>query len=92
MNPGGYLEQHPPIQVDDVIHVTISYPRIEGHPKAVQITFEDVRAVSPLLVYFDYGRNGYVIAMDLSRERDGYMETVTTDVEVAFVPAWNLTD
>ena len=77
---------------EDIICVELAHPRLEGHPKGVQITIDDVRAVSPLFVCFDFHRNGYVIAMDLSRERDGYMETVIADVEVAFVPAWYLTD
>jgi hypothetical protein len=76
----------------DIIGIELAHPRLEGHPKGVQIVIDDVRAVSPLLVYFDYARNGYVIAMNLSRKREGYMETVVTDDEVAFIPAWHLTD
>lgn len=74
----------PPVPSDDVFYVDVTR---RGRIRGVQIGPDDIRAADDVLVYFDYARNGWVIAMRESRERDGYMETVREDVEVAFVPA-----
>jgi hypothetical protein len=80
------------VKQDETRRVTLWYPgrRPDGtSTSAVRIELDHVRAADNIVVRYDFTRDGWVIYMDETRDRGGYMETVREDVEVAFVPAWN---
>jgi hypothetical protein len=75
-------------------HLEFVYPNI--YPDApldrVSIGLTHVRAANTITVEYDGERDGWVIRMDRTVERDGCAETVAEACEVAFVPAWNETE
>lgn len=75
----------------DELSVELWYPTIRK-AKSVRVSLYDVRAADDLLIRFDHDRNGWVIAMDLTRYESGTMTVVEAEQEVAFVPAWNDAD
>jgi hypothetical protein len=71
------------------IKVELKYPRVEDNPDKVIISLMDVRAADDLLIEFDFDRNGWVIKMDETKDKDSMTEIIKEKVEVAFIPAWN---
>ena len=65
------------------------YPRMKGHVERIRIGLEDIRAADSITISYDFGRDGYVIWMDKSRDIGGIMETIKENIEIAFIPAWN---
>jgi len=55
----------------------------------IEIGLYHVRAADDIRIEFDGERNGYVIRMDRTVEREGHCETIEEKQEVAFIPAWN---
>jgi hypothetical protein len=70
--------------------VDLEYPRNPGNPSEVIVGLMDVRAADSLYISYDFDRDGWRIGMDETKEADWGMEVVRENVEVAFVPAWNL--
>ncbi len=71
------------------LHITLSYPRIEGNTNTIRLELGDVRAADDLIITFDFERNGWRIGMDTTRQTTFGMDTIDQDQEVAFIPAWN---
>lgn len=75
------------------VAVDLLYPRIEDHPKYVEVGIEEVRAADSIWISYDFQRDGYVIeqASTFSWEwKAGEPEPVCDPdwQEVAFIQAW----
>lgn len=70
------------------------YPNIYPKDKldSLTITLFHVRAADSIHIEFDGDRNGWVIRMDRTREKNGMSTVVKEKEEVAFIPAWNETN
>jgi len=76
----------------DPIQVELWYPRVEGNADRIVVGLMDVRAASDITVTYDFDRDGWVILQDECTDKNGYLETVRENVEVAFIPAWRMED
>jgi len=84
------------VNAKEPIRVDLSYPRMGDSPDTIIVELEDVRAADALIITYDFARDGWRIGMDQTRHADddgGHnIETVAENQEVAFIPAWNVTD
>lgn len=55
----------------------------------IDIGLYHTRAASDISIKYDFKRDGYVVYMDKTIERDDHMETLQEMCEVAFIPSWN---
>lgn len=69
----------------EVVGVDLMYPRLEGHPKAVEVGLEDVRSADDVRISYDFDRDGWKIEQPVWTEED---RTGDEWREAAFLPAW----
>lgn len=74
----------------DVLVVDMIYPRSDGHPKAVEVGIECVRAADTVRIEYDFDRDGFSIKQAATRFDFENDDSVCDPDwrEVAFVPAW----
>ena len=71
----------------DTLTVSLWYPRNDVIQR-IAIDLMDVRAADGLTILYDFYRDGWAIARDVTHDEDG-IDALTGEVrEVAFVPAW----
>ena len=70
-----------------ILHVTLSYPRVEGNTNTIRIELGDVRAADDLIIRYDFDRDGWSISRDIVNDDH---HPVAEDQEVAFIPAWTV--
>lgn len=76
---------------DNVLHVELEYPNVEGNKDTIEINMTSVRADDGLRLKYDFNRNGWAIykpqaTHPYESERSyGYHEEW---VEVAYIPSW----
>lgn len=72
--------------------VDLWYPDIsrgEAEKTKVYVGLVHVRAANNISIYFDGGRNGYVISMERTKDCEDHSEDLEITDEMAFIPAWN---
>jgi hypothetical protein len=85
------FDEEPWISEDrSTVHAELWYPRNGDNPTQIQVGLVDVRAADNIVVRYDFDRDGWVIYQDETRWVGGHIERVREDVEVAFIPAWNM--
>lgn len=70
--------------------VTLSYPRCENNPKAIEIVLSDVRAADDIRVEYDFERDGWKISQKVyAIADDGQLLDESEEWhEQALLPAW----
>lgn len=66
---------------DDMLCVTLMYPRCDDRPSVIEVDLCDVRAADGLRISYDFGRGGWKIAQSTDTGSDNW-------IEVAFIQAW----
>lgn len=78
----------------DRVTVGLWYPRSEGPSaiRTIQVGLTDVRAADDFEVTYDFDRDGYSIKREVKVEHDTWMEPTGTVIEIAFIPAWTVSE
>ena len=74
----------------DTIYASLWYPRNSGDGiiRSINVGLYDVRAAGPILITYDFKRDGYVITQEVFIDHETWLEETGEFVETAFVPAW----
>ena len=75
---------------DNVAHVDLWYPRVEGNVQFIHIGLMDVRAADGIRLHYDFERDGFVVEQPKPHlvKKENYYEDHEEWIEVGFFQSW----